>query len=649
MAFYDNILSKALDRIGVIRRSDLQNFLPASSLFSGETRPGAEWDVYANWSEQELQKLAITNPWVYSCVNIIGKEVALGTMQVEQRNRGDGEKWSQVDNHDFENIVEGRPNPYQGQFYTWLYQIMWLMGAAGEAYWMLVPDRTGQLQQIYPLPANRIKPIPDPRGERMYSGFAYTPIIGSRPLILPPEQVCFHKLPNIFDYHRGMSPLSAYLLSLQLDTESRKFDLEDFRNGLTLKHIISMRPETGERDKLVAEDDLKRGQKEGKRYMLIRAGQLDVKALENRRGDNAAVRALSRQEASYIYGVPDAMHDMSDTNRAGATEARGVFRESTIWPLMVMLAEDMTAQIINRFYADDLRVAFADIRPKNIQMELTQKESKRKVQTYNEARKEDGLDPHPDKEVGEAPFTIAPQVYLEKVKQTAAKAKQPPPQLQPEPQPAEPQPTEQPETELKAIKADDTPQEIKDYEAELMRLIEQAQNGQLDRTRFEELVGDATEAVLTVLFEKGAGGELTPEAKQALNDRIAADLASVPNLADDVFADKFKPLDEGGLGWSLPARVALWGTFAFATHQMSKVFGDGERAFRWQYDPRAEHCRDCLELNGQVKTASQWKATGIFPGSPSLECRGFCRCSLVEVAVKTVYEPVLVGSNGHAH
>lgn len=644
MAFYDNVLNKALDRLGVIRKTDLNNFLPTSALFAGETIPGAEWNIYARWSEMELQKLAVTNPWVYSSINIIGREIALGTMGVERRSTKDGEKWIAENNHAFERIVEGKPNQYMGQFFTWLYQMMWLF-IQGEAYWMLVPNRMGELTELYPLPANRIVPVPDPSGERLYSYFAYSPITGAQPRKLLPEQVCFHRFPNLFDYHRGMSPISAYLMSLQLDTEARKFDLEDFRNGLTMKHLISMRPETAERDKLVAQADLEQGRKEGKRYMLIRAGQIDVKALENRRGDNGEVRRLTREECNYIFGIPDSVRDPQATE-ASAKVGREVFIGSTIWPLMCMLDEDMTAQIIHRFYEPDLRVKFEDVRPVNIELKLKEKEAKRKVQTWNEAAAEDGLGEHPDPDVGNAPYAIAGAVYLEKIRQQRVTLQQPDNEQG------------QPDNNLtgtlqegKAAKAlsDDVPQEIREYEAELIRLVEQAQNGELTRSQFEEAVGDATEAVLTAVFMLGSGlGELGEEERRVLEERIAADLASVPNLADDVFADKFKPMDEGGLGWSLPARVALWGTFALATYQMSKVFGSGEKYYRWDWSPEAQHCGDCEELNGQVRKASEWKAANLYPGNPALACRGFCRCRFTQVAQKAVFEPV-INSNGHAH
>lgn len=411
-----NLINKAIDRLGLIRRSDLNRFLPVREFFSGETYPGSEWNIFATWSEQEFQKLAITNPWVYSAVTLIGREIALGTIGVEERNKEEGEKWLPINNHDFEKIVEGRPNPYMSQFFTWLYQVMWLM-VQGEAYWMLVPNKLGELTQMYPLPANRVIPVPDPTGQRLHAYFAYTPVAGGQVRALSVEQVCFHRFPNLFNYHRGMSPLSAYLMGLQLDTAIAKFDLDDYQHGLTLRQLISMRPETSARDFAVAQADMEEAQRLGRRWLFIRGGMIDVKAVGSRRETtttNANPRLLTREEANYVFGIPDAVRNPSATE-ASAKVAREVFISGTIWPLMVMLAEDMTAEIIHRFYEQNLRAMFEDIRPRNKELELKERDNKRQIQTYNEARADMNLEEHPDPDVGNAPYPVAGEVYKLKI------------------------------------------------------------------------------------------------------------------------------------------------------------------------------------------------------------------------------------------
>lgn len=51
-------------------------------------------------------------------------------------------------------------------------------------------------------------------------------------------------------------------------------------------------------------------------------------------------------------------------------------------------------------------------------------------------------------------------------------------------------------------------------------------------------------------------------------------------------------------------------------------------ALTWRMDPDAEHCTDCLALNGQTRKASEWKAANLYPGSLQTQCGQNCRCSL---------------------
>jgi hypothetical protein len=52
----------------------------------------------------------------------------------------------------------------------------------------------------------------------------------------------------------------------------------------------------------------------------------------------------------------------------------------------------------------------------------------------------------------------------------------------------------------------------------------------------------------------------------------------------------------------------------------------------WQLGATEKHCTDCAFLNGQIKRASEWRAAGIKPQSPDLECGGWnCDCRLVVV------------------
>lgn len=94
-------------------------------------------------------------------------------------------------------------------------------------------------------------------------------------------------------------------------------------------------------------------------------------------------------------------------------------------------------------------------------------------------------------------------------------------------------------------------------------------------------------------------------------------------------------------GWQkLVNRVNLWrnqGNNAYNNGIVDSEPTADEPRYMWQLGNTERHCSDCLNLNGQIKTAAEWRAAGIQPQSPDLECGGWnCDCSLVLVAEEIV-------------
>jgi hypothetical protein len=292
-----------------------------------------------------------------------------------------------------------------GQAYVWEYQIFWLL-LRGEMYWLLAPDDSGELQQLYPLPANRLYPEPD--SKIFIRGYWYHGTATGKPEFLDVEQVCFDRLPNPFNYHRGLSPLVAYTLGLQIDRAAQVFERDDYRDGLTLRHIVSLRPEISDTDALRFKREIDEGQAEKRRYMVTRGGDIDVKPMQSRGSAEARssdVRIMTQKEADYVYGIPEGLRTSSAT-QANATVAERTFISDTIWPLMVLIAEDMTVQIVTRYYEENQKSVFEDIRIKDIEGEMAVQAHAREVQTFDEARADIGLDPYYDEEIGKEKLSV---------------------------------------------------------------------------------------------------------------------------------------------------------------------------------------------------------------------------------------------------
>lgn len=90
------------------------------------------------------------------------------------------------------------------------------------------------------------------------------------------------------------------------------------------------------------------------------------------------------------------------------------------------------------------------------------------------------------------------------------------------------------------------------------------------------------------------------------------------------------------LAQKITSRTKLWERKIGEYEELSKVANFEDELYQWIYDPAKEHCNDCIEMNGKVKTGAEWlqqrRETGIFPKSDALECRGYyCGCRLAKV------------------
>lgn len=396
-------IDNVIGMLGYIKASEVPRM--AQVLFAGEGAPYQQ-DFMAT-TESEIQKLALTNPWVYANISLISRRVALGRLMTERQDTKG--VWTEDPTHDFTKIFEERPNPYMGQMFIWMYQLFWFL-LRGECYWMQVPDKGGTLTQVYPLPANRMEPIPSTTA--LFSGFWYWPTATGKREFMEVEHVIFHRLPNPFNYNRGLSPLTAYVLGLQTDREAAKFDLEDYKQGLTLKHIISLRTEVSDPDAIRYQREIDEAVRLGRRFMVTRGGEIKTTPITVRRGDQGsseAVRRLSKEEADMVYGIPLGLRTSTAT-QANATVAERTFVSDTIYPIMKLLAEDLTVQSVARYYGENQRAAFEDPRiPDKI---LIMKEDKHKWEymTYDEVREDQGVDPYFDEEIGKQKFTVVDEL-----------------------------------------------------------------------------------------------------------------------------------------------------------------------------------------------------------------------------------------------
>lgn len=403
-------LTNQIAGMGFVKADD-RGGVSFSTVLQGEAPLALPLDVPVldNEAQQRTERLAVTSPWAFSDAQLITREFSRADFYVE--GQGSDGKWARIDGHEYETL-QSRPNPdsrFMDRSFVLQYTAWWLL-VRGEAYWWQVEDNAGGLARLMPVPASRMKPIPDPK--TYIAGFLYTPRHGQKPTPIPVEKTCFFRTPNIFDYHRGLSPLSAVKLELETDHAAAKWNRETFIKEAALRLLLGLPKEMGKRDYETRKTELEEllGEK-GLRYLISRTGDLTATVLDSTQKDLEYMegRIQNREAIDRGFGVPAGFW-AKEASRANTEAARATLIEYTVYPLHVAVSEAITSQIIIPRYGEGLRGRFEDIRPRDRELLVKERGQYWDAGTFNEARKDLGNDEYegPLSEIiGDLPYPLA--------------------------------------------------------------------------------------------------------------------------------------------------------------------------------------------------------------------------------------------------
>jgi hypothetical protein len=141
-------------------------------------------------------------------------------------------------------------------------------------------------------------------------------------------------------------------------------------------------------------------------------------------------------------------------------------------------------------------------------------------------------------------------------------------------------------------------------------------------------------SILVSMFSRGARlhyVEWTEEMRAEADRLVEIHLRSLDDFGEGIYGGLY---GDGTQGLdSAFARVAMWITIASGIYFFGQLFRPDEPYLRWNFSVFKEHCRDCVRLDGQVHTASEWRASGWYPRSFGLECHGVhCGCYFTDAA-----------------
>lgn len=121
--------------------------------------------------------------------------------------------------------------------------------------------------------------------------------------------------------------------------------------------------------------------------------------------------------------------------------------------------------------------------------------------------------------------------------------------------------------------------------------------------------------------------ERTQEEDAELQRLITTEIQYVFQFADAI--QKNSRARRGKLS-PLLERAQMWQDRYRHVYAVAQSMACADAKYRWEMNPRKEHCPDCVTLNGRVYRASTWRRYRIAPQMRELACHGYrCGCSFV--------------------
>lgn len=684
MSWLSDQTTKYLASLGFVKANDIQSLM--SPVFAGEMP--ASGVLSNNYTQDQLERLAITSAWVFSDIDVVTSKAASAKIQVYART---GESKEPIEYHEFEQLMM-RPNVHMGSSFLKKYTFTW-MQLRGEAYWMLVPDRTGRLAEIWPLPSDRIVPIPDK--QNYISGFLYKPTGGKEGKVIPAENICYFRYPNPFDYHRGLSKLGAYATALKTDLKAASWNTDTFDNEATLKTLISVRPDVQRPIfNQIKQEIIDELIKYKKRYMVVRGGDIDVKTMgmNHRDMEFLAGREFTREEIDRVFGFPGGFW-AKEATEANSRTAMAVLVELNIYPMLVLMQEEITAQIMRRYYDENEEAEFEDIRPTNVELKIKLQSHEWESMTVNEVRIAQGKVPYTTP-YGDVPWPLRDFASAIKLAYTTDSQAQEAVGVEDTPEPKaindreyhkdldrwesvstrlvrrgqsayydfESQhipPQEQLQiksllswaTSDKQVEAifdghshtakglPDLPQpvssEIKSYQDEIEKLSQRANKGDITRDEYESKLKELTAMIALTVFMLGSKkrqDEFDQDDNKELAYQESIATAAASGLAGDIYAGRYKgktKQEQEQLDDLLNARLLLWALTAASIYAQGQLARIDDGFLVWRRGMTVEPCETCLALDGVVRTRKNWRLSPYRPQARngSLKCGGWnCDC-----------------------
>lgn len=361
---------------------------------AGETGVASVLGMFWGASAPDLyskNRLAAYKSWVQACVSAIADDVADTQFRLEKKTK-DG--WEKLDHPAME--ILNHPNPLQSAFDLYFATAAYLK-LDGNSFWWILKNKGGKIAEVWPLDPTTITVKTDSNG----SVTNYTVATPKGGKDIPKNEMVHFKTFNPFSKYRGMGTVEAAAIAIDTDEYASRWNKNFFANSAVPSAALQTDQELSkEQAKLIEETWLAKytGVNNAHKLAILHSGlkyqptnpnQKDMQFLEQRK--------FSRDEILAIFRVPKMILGIvEDVNRANAEASDYIFAKRVIKPLIIMVANGLTANYLPMWGlgGGDYRVWFDDPVPQNRELEIQEDEAgiRSGYLTINEVRNRRGFD-----------------------------------------------------------------------------------------------------------------------------------------------------------------------------------------------------------------------------------------------------------------
>ena len=276
-------------------------------------------------------------------------------------------------------------------------------GLTGNGYWWKYQiDEFATPTELWVIPSHKMRPVPD---ERLFiKGYLYDPGDGQEILLKPWEVVHFREYHPLSPFV-GLSPIEALSVIAIGDMKMQDWNTRLFaESNARLPGILAFAdpiPDS-EWDKLQSESVKSAAKRQ--LIMLRNVGKGGVQwmqqSMSQRDMEFIAGRQFTKEEIFNIYAPGFVSMTDKNATEANATAGKATYREQTIHPLLVGMAEKITNDLLPS-YGDKLKGKFEDVRLSDRALELQEQQEYAKTHTIDEIREKFYGDVALEKVIGE--------------------------------------------------------------------------------------------------------------------------------------------------------------------------------------------------------------------------------------------------------